>query len=79
MKTTAITAKQQGPTPQQVRTCSNATAMGTEIKESSCSSFRKLQVCRYLQQDTLTSTANPYNEIQILAPSFLSLRYIACS
>jgi len=36
MESTAMTAEQQGPRLQQVRICSNATAVGTEIKERSC-------------------------------------------
>jgi len=33
MERTAMTAEQQGPRLLQVRICSNATAIGTEIKE----------------------------------------------
>ena len=36
MESAATTAEQQGPRLLQVRICSNAGAMGTEIKERSC-------------------------------------------
>ena len=36
MKSAAMTAEQQGPIMQLVKICSNATAVGTEIKEISC-------------------------------------------
>ena len=36
MRSTAMTAEQQGPRLQQVKVCSNATAVGREIKERSC-------------------------------------------
>jgi len=36
MESAAMTAEQQGPRLQQVRICSNATAVGIEIKEGSC-------------------------------------------
>jgi len=36
MESTATTAEQQGPRLQQVRICSNAKTIGTEIKEGTC-------------------------------------------
>jgi len=58
MENAAMAAKQQGPKLQQVKICSNATAVGTEIKGKKMLTFRRPQVCRDLHQDTLASTAN---------------------
>jgi len=43
MESTATTAEQKGSRLQQVRTCSNATAVGTEIKERSCLPLKGLR------------------------------------
>ena len=51
IESTAKTAEQQGPRLQQVRTCSNATAVGTEMKEEKkLLTFRRPQTDRDIQQ-----------------------------
>jgi len=57
MESTTIIAEQHYPWLQQVRTCSNATAVDTKIKN--LLTFRRPQACKDLQQDILASTANP--------------------
>jgi len=44
MESAAVTAEQQSPRLQQAKTCSNATAMGTETKEKS---YLPLEGLRY--------------------------------
>jgi len=58
MESAAVTAEQQSPRLQQAKTCSNATAMGTETKEKKLLAFRRSQAHRDTQQDPLASTTN---------------------
>lgn len=53
MESATITAEKQDPKLQQVRICSNANAVGKEIREKTLLSFGRPQVCRGLQQETL--------------------------
>jgi len=59
MENEVLRAEQQGPRLQQVRICSNATAMDTEIKERKLLTFRRPHVHRDLQTDTLASNEDP--------------------
>jgi len=59
MEYTAVTAEQHNPRPQQIKTSTNAPAMGTKTKEDKLLTLRRPQIYRNLQEDTLASTANP--------------------
>jgi len=48
-ESTAITAEQQSLQPQQVRTYSNATAVGTKIKEKKILTFERPETCKDFQ------------------------------
>jgi len=57
MESTAIKAEWRNPRLQQMRT--NHSKTNTETKEEKQLTFRKPQMHRELQGDTLTSTASP--------------------
>jgi len=57
MESTAIKAEWRNPRLQQMRT--NHSKTNTETKEEKQLTFRKPQMYRELQGDTLTSTASP--------------------
>jgi len=59
MESTAIIAGWQSLWLQQMKTNPNAAAIDAEMKEKKLLTFRRPQVGRDLQQDALTSTANP--------------------
>jgi len=59
IESAARTAEQQGSRLQWMGIYSNATTIGTEIKERSCLPSEGLRYTGGLHQDTLTSTTNP--------------------
>jgi len=59
MENTAITAGQQSSRLQQARINPSAAAIETKTKEKKLLTFRRPHIDRNLQQDILTSTANP--------------------
>lgn len=59
IESATVTAEQQGPWLQQVRICSNATAIGAETEEKKLLTCRRPQVHRNLQRDAFLSIANP--------------------
>jgi len=59
MENTAKTAGWQSPRLQQVRRSPNAAAMDAETMEKKLLALGRALVGSDLQQDTLTSTANP--------------------
>ena len=69
-----MTAEQQGHRLQQMRICSNATDVGTEIKERSCLPSEGLRAHRDLQQNAPYLHCQPLNDVCkgcIVAPPIL--------
>ena len=63
MDSTAMTVEQQGPRLQQVRICRNTTAVGTEIKERSCSPLEDLTGRQGSSARYLCLYCQPLNEV----------------
>jgi len=59
MESTAIIAEWHNPGLQQTRTSPNAAAVDTETNEEKLLTFSRPLVGKDLQQDTLTTSANP--------------------